>query len=178
MPPIPIATALVAAALLCSCAASHTAPPASTSSATTPAIGRFVAPPARVDGDTWLGSYSGTTDIYLAESDSWQRATPIQIFVQADGEKKLRVLGHMALSASRSSFYLANIDPSPTQLLAGTYSEDGPLASNRYAYSLTRSGDAITGFVKMHKRSGASDVFTPGDEWHFSAERSDLPSFR
>ncbi len=173
-----IATALLAVAFLCGCAATHTAQPGSAKTVAEPAVERFVAPVARVESDTWVGSYSGAADIYLAERNLWQRAAPIQLFVQIDGEEKLRILGHMELSASRSSFYIADIDTSPTQMLAGSYSEEGPLATNRYDYSLTRSGDAITGFVKMHQRSSANDVFTPGDEWHFNAQRSALPSFR
>ena len=174
----PIATALVAAALLCSCAANRPPQPAPSAAAATPAVGRFIAPPARVESDTWLGSYSGTADICLPEREVWQRAAPIQHFVQSDSDSTLRILGHMDLSASRSSFYIGHIAISPTQLLAGTYSEEGPLSSSRYDYSLTRSGDAITGFVKMHQRSGTSSIFIPGDEWHFNAARSTLPSFR
>lgn len=172
----PIATAWIAAVLLCSCAANRLPQPATTAAAAAPVVWRFVAPPARVESDTWLGSYSGTADIYLAEREEWQREAPIQLFVQSDSDSTLRILGHMDLSASRSSFYIGQIAISPTQLLAGTYSEQG--ASSRYDYSLTRSGDAITGFVKMHQHSGTSSAFIPGDEWHFNAARSTLPSFR
>lgn len=174
----PMAIALVAAVFLYSCAANRPPQPIPSTAAAAPAVGRFVAPPVHVESDTWLGSYSGTAEIYLAEREEWQRAAPIQLFVQSDSDSTLRILGHMDLSASRSSFYIGHIAISPTQLLVGTYSEEGPLASSRYDYSLTRSGDAITGFVKMHQRNGTNSAFIPGDEWHFNAARSTLPSFR
>ena len=44
----------------------------------------------------------GTADIYLANEDQWQRVVPIELFVQ-DGSH-VRIMGQMALAASRSSF--------------------------------------------------------------------------
>jgi len=170
--------AALAAVLLCSCATTSATKKKDTPAMTTPAIGRFVAPATRVEADTWVGSYSGLADMYFAERDVWQRDTPIQLFVQPDGEEALRILGHLDLTASRSSFYIAQIATSPTQMLVGQYSEEGPLATNRYDYSLTLSGNRVTGFIKKHQRRATPDVFTPGDEWHFNVQRRALPDFR
>lgn len=172
------AAALVAMALLCSCATTSATKKTATPEPTAPAAGRFVAPVPQAKTDTWIGSYSGSADMYLAERDLWQRDTPVQLFVQPDGKETLRILGHMDLAASRSSFYIANITPSPTQMLVGQYSEDGPLATHRYDYSLTRSGDTLTGFIKKHQRSTTTDAFEPGDEWHFNVQRRALLDFR
>ena len=170
----PMAIALVAAVFLYSCAANRPPQPIPSTAAAAPAVGRFVAPPVHVESDTWLGSYSGTAEIYLAEREEWQRAAPIQLFVQSDSDSTLRILDFDPIQVRIAG----HIAISPTQLLVGTYSEEGPLASSRYDYSLTRSGDAITGFVKMHQRNGTNSAFIPGDEWHFNAARSTLPSFR
>ena len=144
-----------------------------------PAAKRFVAPaPVQEQTETWIGSYTGTVDVYLSEQDTWQRNSHIQLFIQADGEETLRILGHMNLMASRNSFYISNVAISPTGMLAGEQSEVNDLSSSKYAYSLTRSDDIVKGFVKMHQRTGDAGPFAPGDEWHFEVSRRALPDFR
>ncbi len=166
-------------ALACGCASTPAPKPSPPPPAPALAAERFVAPaPAQEPAETWIGSYTGTVDIYLSEQDIWQRDSPIQFFIQPDGEGTLRILGHMNLMAHRNSFYISNIAVSPTGMLAGEQSETGDLSSNKYAYSLTRSGDIVKGFVKMHLRTSDTDPFTPGDEWHFEVSRRALPDFR
>ncbi len=159
--------------VLCSCATTN--PPApSPPSPAVPAT-RFVAAPVfdDVDQDEWVGSYEGVADIYLAEEDSWQRGVSIELFVQRDGQR-LRILGQMALAASRHSFYVGDVEADEESMLSGEYAD----GDSRYAYSLVRSDDAMKGFVKMHLRADASAAFIPGDEWHVDVQRRALTDLR
>ena len=100
---------VLALSVLCGCAS--TLPPAPPPPPPAVPATRFVAAPVFDDAeeDEWVGSYEGVADIYLAEEDSWQRGVAIQLFVQRDGQH-LRILGQLALAASRHSFYVGDVE--------------------------------------------------------------------
>lgn len=166
---------VLALSVLCGCAS--TLPPAPPPPPPAPAVPatRFVAAPVFDDAeeDEWVGSYEGVADIYLAEEDSWQRGVAIQLFVQRDGQH-LRILGQLALAASRHSFYVGDVEAGAEPMLSGEYAD----GDSRYAYSLVRSDDVLKGFVKMHLRADASAAFVPGDEWHVDVQRRALTDLR
>ena len=132
---------------------------------------RFVAAPAVEPAGRaeWIGSYEGTADIYLANEDQWQRDVPIELFVQGDGSH-VRVMGQMALAASRSSFYVGQVETYDDAMLVGEYAD----GDRRYAYSLVREAEQLKGFVKMHQLRDESDALLPGYEWHFDVQRRAL----
>ena len=132
---------------------------------------RFVAVPVAepAEREDWIGSYEGTVDIYLANEDQWQRGVPIELFVQQDGSH-VRIMGQMALAASRSSFYVGQVETYDDSMLVGEYAD----GDRRYAYSLVREVEQLKGFVKMHQLSDESDALFPGYEWHFDVQRRAL----
>ena len=94
---------------------------------------------------------------------------PIELFVQGDGSH-VRIMGQMALAASRSSFYVGQVDTYDDAMLVGEYAD----GDRRYAYSLVREAEQLKGFVKMHQLRDESDALFPGYEWHFDVQRRAL----
>jgi len=165
-----VAAACVAL-LLSGCATtSQPDPPLPPAAPRVPAT-RFVAAPAVEPAERaeWIGSYEGMADIYLANEDQWQRDVPIKLFVRQDGSH-VRIMGQMALAASRSSFYVGQVETYDDAMLVGEYAD----ADRRYAYSLVLEAEQLKGFVKMHQISDESDALFPGYEWHFEVQRRAL----
>ena len=158
--------AAACAALLLSGCATTSQPDAPLPPAT-----RFVAAPAVEPAERaeWIGSYEGMADIYLANEDQWQRDVPIELFVRQDGSH-VRIMGQMALAASRNSFYVGQVETYDDAMLVGEYAD----GDRRYAYSLVREAEQLKGFVKMHRLRDESDALFPGYEWHFDVQRRAL----
>jgi hypothetical protein len=145
-----------------------------------PLTRKFVAPTPESNAllEEWIGSYTGTVDVYTGEEGRWQEGTSIQLLVQPDGQGRLRILGHVMLTAGQHSFYLADIALPSSSALAGEQVEAGESSSIRYEYSLSRSGTRITGTVRSFKNSSAEGPAVPQGEWRFEVSRQLAPAFR
>jgi hypothetical protein len=139
-----------------------------------PKLAKFTAPAplANLGEGSWIGSYTGTVDVFIGEEERWQKGSPISLFVQPDDQEgKLRLLGHVMLTAGRRSFYIGDIDEPPGNTIAGEYTDGGILVTTKYIYALNLSGLLVAGTVKTLVRRGDEGPFRPADEWRFDAER-------
>ena len=170
---IPLHTCLYFLPLLaagCATTATPKSPP--TAKAFEPKLAKFTAPASGFsDEGEWIGSYSGTVDVYIGAEERWQKGSPISLIVQPEEESGLRLLGHVMLTAGRRSFFIGGIPEPPGNTIAGEYTDANSLITTKYIYALTLNGSLVTGTVKTWTRRGPDKPFRPADEWRFDANR-------
>ena len=115
----------------------------------------------------WVGEFEGTAAVRDPAADGQAESQPIRLLIQATAPDRLTVLQLPA--GHPNSFGLFDVEVDNTARAAGQL--QAPDGDTKWEYSLSRTGPAVSGTIKLYRKVAAEDRFELGKEWTLTVTR-------